>query len=62
MPSYEEQDEMYERHLNIIGKIDIFLSHDAPYGVSDIILQKDCWWADGSHIGNKSLRKFIEAA
>lgn len=62
MPSYEEQDERYERHLNIIGKIDIVLSHDAPYGVSDIILQKDCWWADGSHIGNKSLRKFIEAA
>ena len=62
MPSYEEQDERYERHLNIIGKIDIVLSHDAPYGVSDVILQKDCWWADGSHIGNKSLRKFIEAA
>lgn len=62
MPSYEEQDEKYERHLNIIGKIDIVLSHDAPYGVSDIILQKDCLWADGSNIGNESLRKFLEKA
>jgi Icc-related predicted phosphoesterase len=62
MPSYEEQDEKYERHLKAIGKIDIILSHDAPYGVSDIILQKECWWADGSHIGNKSLATFIEKA
>jgi len=62
MPSYDEQDEKYERHLKAIGKIDIILSHDAPYGISDVLLQKDCWWADGSHIGNKSLRKFVDAA
>lgn len=62
MPAYEEQDEKYARHLKAIEHIDIVMSHDAPYGVSDIILQKDCLWADGSHIGNQSLRKFIEAA
>ena len=62
MESYEEQDKRYARYLEIIGKVDIVLSHDAPYGVSDIILQKDCWWADGTHIGNKSLKKFLEAA
>ena len=62
MESYEEQDKRYARYLEIIGKVDIVLSHDAPYGVSDIILQKDCWWADGTHIGNHSLRKFLEAA
>lgn len=62
MPSYEEQDERYERHLKAIGKIDIIISHDAPYGVSDVLLQKSCSWADGSHIGNESLRKFIENA
>lgn len=62
MISYEEQDARYERHLNIIGKIDIVMSHDSPYGVSDVLLQKDCTWADGSHIGNESLRKFIEKA
>ena len=62
MPTYEEQDEKYARHLKAIEHIDIVMSHDAPYGVSDIILQKDCWWADGSHIGNQSLRKFLEAS
>ncbi len=62
MPTYEQQDEKYARHLKAIEHIDIVMSHDAPYGVSDIILQKDCWWADGSHIGNQSLRKFLEAS
>ena len=62
MESYEEQDKRYARYLEIIGKIDIVLSHDAPYGISDVLLQKDCWWADGTHIGNKSLRKFIDSA
>jgi Icc-related predicted phosphoesterase len=62
MPTYEEQDEKYARHLKAIEHIDIVMSHDAPYGVSDIILQKDCLWADGSHIGNQSLRKFLEAS
>lgn len=38
----------------------ILLSHDAPYGVSDIIQQKSCSWYDGkSHIGNKALAEFI---
>jgi Icc-related predicted phosphoesterase len=62
MPPYEEQDERYARHLKAIEHIDIVMSHDAPYGVSDIILQKNCWWADGTHIGNESLRKFLEDA
>ena len=26
------------------------------------VLQKDCWWADGTHIGNESLRKLVDAA
>lgn len=29
----------------------IMLCHDAPYGVSDVILQKDIPWANGEHIG-----------
>jgi Icc-related predicted phosphoesterase len=56
----DEQREMYERHLKAIGKIDIIMSHDCPYGINDIILQEDCWWADGSHIGNTALRWFID--
>lgn len=58
----DEQQELYERHLKTIGKIDILMSHDCPYGISDILLQKDCWWADGSHIGNKALRWLVDEA
>ena len=62
MESYEEQDKRYARYLDIIGKIDILMSHDAPYGVSDVLLQEDCPWADGKHIGNESLRKLLDKA
>ena len=58
----DEQQELYERHLKIVGKIDILMSHDCPYGISDILLQKDCWWADGTHIGNTALRWLVDAA
>lgn len=62
MPSYEEQDERYARHLGIMGSVDVVMSHDTPYGVSDVILQEGCPWADGSHIGNESLRRFLDSA
>jgi Icc-related predicted phosphoesterase len=62
MESYEEQDKRYARYLDIIDKIDILMSHDAPYGVSDVLLQEDCPWADGKHIGNESLRKLLDNA
>ena len=62
MEDQEQQKERYERHLKEIGKIDIIMSHDCPYGISDVLLQKDCWWADGTHIGNKALRWFVDEA
>ena len=62
MESYEEQKERYERHLQIIGKVDVIMSHDCPYGINDVLLQKDCFWADGGHIGNQALRDFLDAA
>jgi Icc-related predicted phosphoesterase len=62
MPPQEDQKEKYQRHLESIGKIDIILCHDCPYGIADILLQKDCWWADGEHIGNKALRWFVDEA
>lgn len=62
MPPQEEQKEKYQRHLEAIGKIDIILSHDCPYGIADVLLQKDCLWADGTHIGNKALRWFVDEA
>jgi Icc-related predicted phosphoesterase len=36
-------------------KIDIILSHDAPYGITDICLQKLAYSSEG-HLGNKELR------
>jgi len=60
MEPYEKQDSRYESCINDIGHVDIIMSHDAPYGISDILLQKDCPWADGTHIGNHSLRKLLD--
>ena len=60
--SLEDQKERYKRHLEAIGKIDIIISHDCPYGIADVLLQKDCWWANGEHIGNKALRWFVDEA
>jgi Icc-related predicted phosphoesterase len=56
----EEQDEIYNEVINGGKKIDILMSHDAPYGVSDVLLQKNWPWATGEHIGCKPLAKFIE--
>lgn len=62
MEGQEEQRKRYERHLEAIDRIDIIMSHDCPYGISDVLLQKDCRWADGTHIGNKALRWFVDEA
>lgn len=43
---------------NIPENIDILLTHDAPYGTSDICLQKESWITEG-HLGNKPLRDAI---
>ena len=60
MYSYEEQDRILDKALEEWGKnIDVLLTHDSPYGVSDIILDKSCPWATDEHIGNKSLEAFI---
>ena len=44
----------------ILRKADIIISHDAPYGCSDVLLQKSCPWANGDHIGNMALTELIE--
>jgi Icc-related predicted phosphoesterase len=56
----DDQDKIYDEEVKTGKKIDILMSHDAPYGVSDVLLQKDCPWATGEHIGNKPLARFIE--
>jgi len=32
-------------------KVDILLTHDCPYGTSDVLLQEDIPWVTGGHIG-----------
>ena len=43
-----------------VEHFDILISHDAPYGISDVLLQKDCYFADGTHIGNRALRNLVD--
>lgn len=40
---------------------DILVCHDAPYGVSDVILQDIFWRKDGEHIGNPELADAVKA-
>ena len=62
MEPQDMQMKRYERHLKNIDRIDIIMSHDTPYGISDVVLQADCPWGDGTHIGNQALRFFVDAA
>lgn len=51
--------ELEEKYSEIPENLDILITHDAPYGVSDVLLQKECKWATGEHIGNVPLREAI---
>ena len=46
-------------YKDIPENLDILLTHDQPYGYGDILLQENCMWANGSHIGNKPLAKAV---
>ena len=39
-------------------KVDVLLTHDAPYGTSDICMQ-NVYWNNGEHIGSRPLRDAI---
>lgn len=56
----ELEDKLSKLYNDIPENLDILISHDVPFGVSDIILQEDCPWYDGkTHIGNKPLSQEI---
>ena len=56
----ETNDTLDKLYQDIPENLDILITHDAPFGVSDIILQEDCPWYDGkTHIGNKPLSTII---
>ena len=49
MTSDKQLEKIYSK---IPYKVDILLTHDCPYGTSDVILQEDVPWYDGkTHIG-----------
>lgn len=52
-------DILKNKFKNIPKNLDILITHDAPYGVSDILLQKEYKWCTGEHIGNKILTEAI---
>ena len=52
-------DKLEEIYSNIPEGLDILITHDQPYGYGDVLLQKDCPWANGEHIGNKMLLEAI---
>lgn len=57
---------MYPENINredyekMIDNIDFLITHDAPYGRNDVLLQEDCLWADGRHIGNIPLVEVVK--
>ena len=64
MPPIEKQEEVYNSDYELFqlkkeGKRVIILSHDTPYGASDIITEP-CFWRTEEHIGNRALRKLID--
>lgn len=56
MEPVEESDERYKD----VEHFDILISHDAPYGVSDVLLQEDMPFATKDHIGNHAITRLIE--
>lgn len=56
--SFMDSDEkLTEKYASIPEGIDILLTHDAPYGCSDICY--DHKWSNGEHLGNIPLREAI---
>ena len=56
--AFMQHDEILRKIYSLIPKgLDILMSHDAPYGVSDILLQEEYY--TGEHIGNKPLAEAI---
>lgn len=58
MPSDEEQTQIYDEAVIKYPHVDILISHDAPYGTSDALLQNG--HVTNEHIGSKPLAKLIE--
>lgn len=53
-------EKLKERYSLIPENLDILITHDAPYGCSDVLLDRTCPWWTPNHIGNKELAEAIK--
>lgn len=59
--AFMNTDEFIEKKLEGMPEnLDFLITHDAPFGRNDVLLQEDCVWADGSHIGNVPLVEAVK--
>ena len=56
-PFMRDEETLAKKFSQIPGNVDILISHDAPYGTSDVCLEG--WAADGRHKGCPELRDAI---
>ncbi len=56
MKAYNDLKEVYDK---IPNNVDILLTHDAPYGTSDLCFEWKKWGRELVHIGNEPLRDII---
>lgn len=57
--AFMEDNSVLESKFKKIPKdVDFLLTHDAPYGTSDVCMQ-NIYWNNGDHIGSKPLRDVI---
>lgn len=53
-----DEDTLIKKFSEIPNDLDILITHDVPYGISDVLLQT-VYWNTSEHIGNKPLREAI---
>lgn len=53
-----DEDTLIKKFSEIPENLDILITHDVPYGISDVLLQT-VHWNTSEHIGNKPLREAI---
>lgn len=56
-PFMRSEEILYEKFKEIPKNLDILITHDAPYGTSDICFEG--WSADGQHKGSPALRDAV---
>lgn len=59
-PFMRDEETLAKKFSQIPGNVDILISHDAPYGTSDVCFEG--WAADGRHKGCPELRDAIIAS